>query len=97
MEEIFQDIYQLPIFIKRYIADTNKTKNISETPYDELFIWSLLLYSGEKNDLNLPFHFWSKTKYPIACCMLGIIIYKDLITRNYVPDDLKDNMKKVLV
>jgi hypothetical protein len=97
MEEIFQDIYQLPIYIKRYIGDTNKTKNVSDQPYDELFIWSLLLYSGEKDDLKLSFHFWSKTRYPIGCCMLGIIIYKDLITKNYVPDDLKEKMKNVLV
>ena len=97
MEEIFQDIYQLPIFIKRYIGDTNKTKNFSDQPYDELFLWSLLLYSGEKEDLKLPFHYWSKTKYPIACCMAGIILFKNLIKKNYVPDDLKESMKNVTV
>ena len=96
MEEIFQDIYQLPILVKRYEGDTNKTKNYSEQPYDELFIWSLLLYSGDEKDLKLSYHFWSKTKYPIACCMVGIILYKNLLGKNYIPDDLKENMETVV-
>lgn len=95
MQSIFYDVYMLPCLTKRY-DQNDKTKYVSNVPYDELFIWSLLLYSGNENDLDLPKHFWSKSKYPIACCLIGIITFNSLMQENFVPDDLKESMLAII-
>ncbi|CAF0775680.1 unnamed protein product [Brachionus calyciflorus] len=95
MQSIFYDVYMLPCLIKRYDSN-DKLKHTSQEPYDELFIWSLLLYSGNESDLDLARHFWSKSKYPVACCLVGIIAFKTLLGENFVPDDLKDSMQSTI-
>lgn len=95
MQYIFHDTYQLPCHIKRFDAN-DKTLHTTDEPYDELFMWSLLLYGGRDSDLKLARHFWSKTKHPIACCLAGIIAFNNLLTENFVPDDLKESMKNVI-
>ncbi len=52
---IFEDCYILPNHPtqKRLDSNDNEQKQ-TDMPYDELFIWSLLLYSGHENDLRLP-------------------------------------------
>lgn len=95
MQSVFYDVYMLPCLVKRFDTN-NKTKYVSDVPYDELFIWSLLLYSGNENDFDLPKHFWSKSKYPIACCLVGIITFKSLVEENFVPDDLKESMRSII-
>lgn len=91
MQNIYDDCYELPYHIKRYDKN-DKLKNTTDQPYDELFMWSLLLFSGNEDDLKLIRHFWSKTKFPLACSLAGIIIYKSLIKENFVPDDIKDKL-----
>ena len=97
MLNIFEDCYQLPNhpWSKRYNSD-DREKQTSDKPYDELFIWSLLLYSGNSTDLDLPRMFWSKTKHPIACCLAAVIIFQNLIAENFVPDYLKEEMALVI-
>lgn len=91
MQEIFQDCYQLPLLMRRYDSE-GKVKNSTDEPYDELFIWSLLLYSGDDKDVKLCYHFLSKAKHPIACCLAGIFLFKTLKRENFVPDDLKERL-----
>jgi hypothetical protein len=92
MKKIFQDSYQLPGLIKRLDFE-NRPKHKTDYPYDELFLWSLLLYSGFDNEAKLSNYFWSKSKFPLACCMVGIIIYNCLQNESFVPDDLKEKLK----
>ena len=91
MKNIFQDCYQLPGLIKRYDSE-NRLKHSSNYPYDELFLWSLLLYSGVEGDTKLSNYFWAKSQYPLGCCMVGIIVYNNLMNENFVPDDLKEKI-----
>lgn len=91
MMDIYDDCYQLPFHIKRYDAN-EKLKNSSSQPYDELFMWSLLLFSGDDDDLKLIKKFWSKSKYPLGCSLAAVIVYKSLIKENFVPEDIKDKM-----
>ena len=95
MIEIFRDSYQLPNFIRRFDAD-DKLIILSKNPYDDLFVWSLLLYGGSEKDFKLIRHFWSKTKFPIAGCMIAMIIYEDLCSRNFIPEDLKEKMTQII-
>jgi hypothetical protein len=92
MKEIFASYYELPGLERRYSSD-GRLKNFTDEPYDELFVWSLLLYGGEeKNMRRLTDHYWSKCKYPIACCLVAIILYRNLNEKNFIPEDLKDKM-----
>ena len=91
MIDIFSDCYQLPNLTKRYDYE-NRLVFISTEPYDELFIWSLLLYSGSEQDMNLSRFFWSRSKHPLACCLVAMIVYKILCTKNFIPNDLKNKM-----
>ena len=59
-------------------------------------MWSLLLYGGDDEDLKLIRHFWSKTKYSLACALAGIIVYKCLIKENFVPDDIKEKILSII-
>lgn len=79
--------------MKRYDDVTNRLIMISRQPYDELFIWSLLLYSGNEADLELSRFYWSKAKRPIACCLVAMIAFNNLIEKNFVPNDLKAKMR----
>ena len=65
MQHIFNDSYQLPEYVKR-VDSSGNAKRSSNEPYDDLFVWSLLLYSGEEADMRLMRYFWSKTKHPIG-------------------------------
>jgi len=93
MLRVMLDCYHLPNHptFKRYNVD-DKEKLTTEQPYDELFIWSLMLYGGNDEDLRLPRFFWSRAKYPIACCLAAIIIYQNLKLENLIPDYLKEDM-----
>jgi hypothetical protein len=95
MQDLFKDTYQLPALVRRYDAK-ERIINMSHQPYDELFLWSLLLYSGNDQEIKLSKYFWSKAKYPIASCLVGIIAYRLLLNENFVPDDLKDKMKQII-
>jgi hypothetical protein len=95
MQDIFHDYYQLPGLVRRFGAN-DKIVHTSTQPYDELFMWSLLLYSGKENDAILCRHFWSKTKYPIACALVAIIAYNNLLSENFVPEDLKEKLKNMI-
>lgn len=91
MEDIFENIYQLPGLVRRHDAN-DKSINTSHQPYDELFIWSLLLYGGDENDKKLMKHFWLRAKYPMACCFVAIIVYNFLARKKFMPDDLKEKI-----
>lgn len=96
MRHIFEDTYKLPFLERRYDSK-ERVLNNSVQPYDELFIWSLLLFSGNMNkDLKLPRYFWSKCKYPMASALVGIITYKKLLDEGFLPDDLKEKMKTAI-
>lgn len=96
MEDIFQDLYQLPGLVKRFDASSGNLSHFTSQPYDELFIWSLLLYAGKENDLKLAKHFWYKSKYPIACCLLAISVLKYFLGENFIPEDLKEKLNALI-
>jgi hypothetical protein len=95
MESIFRNKYPLPGLEKRYDAN-DKQISVSTKPYDELFIWSLLLYSGEEKDVKLMKHFWSKTNHPMACCFIGLLVLQKFLSQNFIPDDLKEKITIVI-
>lgn len=64
-------------------------ENVSDCPFDELFIWSLLLYSGHEKELELIKFYLSRTKHPIACCLTAMLLYNRFQEKHYVPDELK--------
>lgn len=91
MEDIFKDLYKLPSLDKRFSAEGNKIHS-TNLPYDELFIWSLLLYSGQETDLRLIKHFWHRSKYPMACSLVAMSVYKCFLDENFIPEDLKESL-----
>ena len=60
---------------------------LSDYPFDELFIWSLLLFDG--SDDTLIFYYWSLCSNSMACMLVAIVIYTKLRDCNCIPDDLK--------
>ena len=95
MQSLFRENYQLPGLVRRFDS-RERVVNSSTQPYDELFIWSMLLYSGSEKDVKLSKYFWSKSRYPIAVILVGIIAYRALLDENFVPDEMKDKMKKLI-
>lgn len=104
MLELFQNFYLLPnkqsktmpvpIDHRRDIdvEENNRNSKYSFYPNDELFVWSLLLYSGKESDLNLIRYYWSNCKQPIACCIIAVILFNRLQAKSYIPNDLKEQM-----
>lgn len=93
MLNLFSDCYNLPNHPRhKRLHPDKKERHTTDQPYDELFVWSLLLYAGNDEDLKLPRFFWSRTKQPIACCLAAINIYQNFKQENFVPDYLKEEM-----
>jgi hypothetical protein len=40
--------------------------------------------------------FWSKSKYPIACALAAIIIFKNLEAQSFIPEYLKKLLIEVI-
>jgi hypothetical protein len=92
MLKLFDKCYSLPDLETRLDSKERPLTKSSE-PYDELFIWSLLLInSNETKALDLIRFFWSKTKHPIACSLAGIVLLKEILNQNFIPEDVKDTI-----
>ena len=96
MLSLFEECYILPNHPthKRLDANENEKKK-TDYPYDELFIWSLTLYSGHQEDLNLIKLYWSKSKFPIACALVAKIIFKNFCKQSFIPDHLKELIQEI--
>lgn len=92
MEDIFKDLYKLPSLVRRFDMVTGNKLESTRLPYDELFVWSLLLYSGRETDLRLIKHFWHRTKYPMACALVAMSVYKYFLNKSFIPEDLKESL-----
>lgn len=101
---LFSDYYRLPVDHSKAISKCCKKneQSESETSYsrnDELFIWSLLLYSGkekeEEKETKLIWDYWSLSTYPIACCLIAMLFIKRLQRRHFVPDELKEKLNNL--
>jgi hypothetical protein len=98
--EIFSDCYRIPktedetlnLKIKSFFDAEDNPREITSCPFDELFIWSIMLYSGRQKEFDLIKHYWSFTKYPIACCLMAIVLYNRFQKKHYVPDELKNKL-----
>lgn len=66
----------------------------SEYPLDELFMWSLLLYSGQESELDLIKYYWSICTRPLACAMGAILVYSRFQKMNFVTEELRAKLGK---
>ncbi len=97
MLALFEDCYILPHHPTKVRAHSKSQlvstqDNMSDIPYDELFIWSLLLCTGDENDLMLTKFYWSQTKHPIACALTAIVIYKRISKLSCITEHLKKSL-----
>lgn len=99
ISRLFADCYTISISFDHienivdyieYMHEQHNDKNkFSEYPFDELFIWSLFLFSGFETDLNIMRYYWTMCSNPIASILVVIIISTRLRKEKYVADDLK--------
>jgi hypothetical protein len=101
MKNIFLDLYDLPEVkktgksnkIKNNDLESQKIKKFEKNyTFDDIFIWSLTLYSGKEEDFELIKKYLSLSKNPIACCLAGMIIYKRFKECHYISDKLRENI-----
>jgi hypothetical protein len=101
MYEISENLYDLPLknenlpTIKLLDLNKKETNKISEYPLDELFMWSILIYSGKEDDLELIKFYWSLTTKPIACALAAIIVYDRLMKKSFINREFKEQLKEV--
>lgn len=62
---------------------------------DEVFMWSLLLYSGKESELELIKYYWSITSKPIACALAAVLVYTNFQKQSFVSDELKAKIERV--
>ncbi len=84
IKNLFNNCYKTPFDIELY----KELEGYSQYPFDELFIWSLLIYDGYTDD-SLIFYYWSLCSNPMACLLAALIILTRLKESNYLPDELK--------
>lgn len=94
MIKIFCDCYKLPPPLNKNQPVNSQFSHCipSSHPFDELFMWSLVQYSGKEDEFELIKAYLSLCKDPIACCLIGVIIYKRLYKAHYIPDKLKEKL-----
>ncbi len=92
MYKISKNLYSLPLDSKEFSSgkiDANSA-DASESLSDELFMWSILTFSGRIGDTELLYHYWSLTSKPISCALAAMVVYERFLEFFFVSDQLKD-------
>ncbi len=59
--------------------------------YDDLYIWSTLVYNGEESRKQLINLYWSKCEYPLACSITTVVLYEKL--KDFIHIELKETLE----
>ena len=100
MREICRYLYELPMSEEDLMSSLAKTEikkgesKLSDCPMDELFMWSILIFSGKEEDSELIKYYWSLTSKPITCALAAVCVYNRLMKKNFVNREFKESIKK---
>ena len=67
---------------------------LSDCPLDELFMWSIFIYSGKEQDMDLIKYYWSLTTKPVGCALAAIIVYDRFMQKSFISSDFKEQLKR---
>ena len=102
MKDISSSLYSLPLEDEDQISGIAKidykkddAKYLSELPMDELFMWSILTYSGKEEDVDLIKHYWTLTSKPITCALAAMCVYSRFLGKSFVNREFKEKIKKL--
>ncbi len=97
MKSVYDCVYILPMTDPKSTDNSRSEESnmLSDYPMDELFMWSLLLYSGKDEEFNLIRYYWSLASKPIACALAAIIVFTRFQMMSFVSDELKAKLEKV--
>ncbi len=97
MKSVYDCVYILPLTDPQMteISRSEESTMLSDYPMDELFMWSLLVYSGKDEEFNLIKYYWSLTSKPIACAFAAIIVFERFRQKSFVCDELKAKLEKI--
>ena len=101
MREISKNLYDLPLISEETLigkmsgvrTSSNEVK-LSGYPLDELFMWSILIYSGKEQDMDLIKYYWSLTTKPVGCALAAIIVYDRFMQKSFISSDFKEQLKR---
>ena len=102
MHEISKNLYELPLINEETLigkmagvrTSSNEVK-LSDYPLDELFMWSILIYSGKEQDMDLIKYYWSLTTKPVACALTAMIVYDRFMQKSFINRELKEQLKEI--
>lgn len=101
MREISDFLYKLPLEDEDSISGIAKidfkkdeTKYLSDYPMDELFMWSILIFNGKEDDVDLIKHYWTLTAKPITCALAAMCVYSRFLDKSFVNREFKESIKK---
>jgi len=102
MREISKNLYDLPLISEETLigkmsgvrTSSNEVK-LSDYPLDELFMWSILIYSGKEQDMDLIKYYWSLTTKPVACALTAMIVYDRFMQKSFINRELKEQLKEI--
>jgi hypothetical protein len=100
MRSISKYLYDLPLVKEDNIvgiAKLDRKKNegqFSEYPLDELFMWSILIFSGKDDDMDLIKYYWSLTSKPIACALAAMLVYDRFLEKQFINREFKQQIKE---
>jgi hypothetical protein len=98
IEKILGDIYVGIIDLPFNEKQKSQKKEAVNRPFDYMFFFSLLLYTGKVEERKLIYYFWVRTSHPIACLLNAKIIFSNL--EKYASNKLKtklDNLSRYFV
>ena len=70
-------------------------KSLSDSPLDELFMWSILTFSGKDEDIDLIKYYWTLTSKPIVSALAAMVVYNRLLNNSFVNREFKESVKKL--
>lgn len=96
MEEVSHSLYELPLNESIFAVGKSdeSNANLSDNLLDELFMWSILIFSGKPEDSELIKHYWTLTTKPITCALAAMVVYDRFFEFPFVNDELKELLTK---
>jgi hypothetical protein len=101
MRDISKRLYSLPLEDEDQVSGIAKldfkkdeSKYLSDCPMDELFMWSILIFSGKEEDADLIKHYWTLTSKPINCALAAMCVYNRFLKKSFVNREFKEKIKK---
>ena len=89
MRKISKNLYLLPLDSEIFSIGKTDDTIVSECLSDEIFMWSILVLSDNKDDPELIHHYWTHTSKPICCALAAMVVYERFLELPFVHDELK--------